>query len=571
MTEPTPPLGQRTLLEIAGDYVRAEITALWVHDRTLKRHIPVFVVAELCPSEQEPSSPIEDIDKKKGERIPMKRAVLGTDRTAYATRLFLPDPRDAVAFYRGEGGAWPLRAPGVNARLEPLEALTEEPPCEVPVLVSYNRGEDAFGAVFPRRHGALRVCSLLDVGDSVTGALSSAELEKLNAFSMDLLGVDLVRFPEYRGSIHLCMPNPLLRRMQERLSGDERYLLVEFLERDGCSIHGCTLELTDLRAGGEGFHLRIPLNRPSVAVPLPNPPDVLRTCLLNRWGERIEQTEAVFVKAINIRMHLKGARRRVRIARKDGAVEQHDIGTVAADQPMRTADTEQTRNAKQSLQEAQRRRELQLLEKNRTFLYFEGGPDSVRRALEILRELLQGAVSRCIICDPYLSAGDVVRLVPFIVVQRLPIQLLGSWSFLKTRLRQEKGHPLWRKARAFLRSKKLLKGLFPNGDEQTHADELLRCVRELSAQDQTLNIQCRVLRGGDKSPIHDRFLVIDDDVYLLGSSINEFGSRATTLFKAPDPERLIAELESRWKNTQATVALEELKGLPPESEEDGSD
>jgi len=565
MVELSSPLpGQRTLSEISGDYERAELTVLWVHEPASKRHLHVFALAELCPSEQEPSAGFTSIDKKSNKTVPQQRMDLGSGKTAYVTRLFLENPREAVAFYRGHAGVWRLPEPLATVQLQPPGRLEEEPPSEVPVLVSPNRDPEAFGAVFPMRPVSLRVYSRLNLQRDLERILGPRELEKLNTFALEKLGLDLLRFPEYQGAIHLCMPNPLLRRMHERLTADERQLLVDFLERDGLSVRNCTLELTDLRATGEGFHIRVPVHGAHLAVALPNSPEVLRTRLLDPSGTCIEQTEANFVKSVLVRAHVLGRRRRVHLKAEDGSIKQHEIETVAADIARRTGAKEEPRNADQTLREAQKRREQELLEKNRTFIYFEGGLDSKLRALEIIRELLGQARDRCILCDPYLSASDVIQLVPFVRIQRLPIWLLGSKSFLKMKSYESSKRPAGNTLLKCLREFIASRGFVKTPPVETEGDVLLRQLRELHTQDTTLNLSCRVLRG-DKSPVHDRFLVVDDDVYLLGSSLNEFGSRATTLFKAPAPERLIDIVEGWWKDPAISVPLEELRVLLPES------
>lgn len=92
---------------------------------------------------------------------------------------------------------------------------------------------------------------------------------------------------------------------------------------------------------------------------------------------------------------------------------------------------------------------------------------------------------------------------------------------------------------------------------RSEGDKLLDVIRQIREQDQTMNIDCRVLKGRERSPVHDRFIAVNDDVYILGSSLNEFGSRATTLFKVPDPNLIINEMESWWQDSQFTISLEE--------------
>ncbi|HYO55016.1 VPA1262 family N-terminal domain-containing protein [Archangium sp.] len=468
----------------------------------------------------------------------MKREVLGPGRTAYVTRLLLDDPHGAVDFYRGRAGTWPLPEPSQQVRLESLGPLEEVPPSEIPILVTNSGGSEPPGAVLPRREGTLRLYSRLEPQRRLQQFLQPRELEALGRFAQETLGVDLLRFSEYQGAILLCAPNPLLRGMEEWLASDERHLVVEFLEREGCSVQGCWIEVTELQTSGDGFNLRCRVTDSPLIIPIPNRPGAQRTRLFDPSGDCIHESTGAFPNSFHIDAELGGHVRKLKVQLRDGKVEQYRIETVTAD---RSRNPEKERTAQQLLREARERRELEDLERSRTFVYFEGGEDSKQRATEIVRELLGQARHRCIICDSFLSADDVVRFAPFVRVKHLPIQLLGARSFLKQKLQKDA--------------------------EETEGDLLLKRLGELSALDPSLVLQCRVMRGSRKSPVHDRFLVVNDDVYLLGSSLNEFGSRATTLFKIPDPRRLIAELEAWWEDPQRSFPLEELRASPPEPEE----
>ena len=81
--------------------------------------------------------------------------------------------------------------------------------------------------------------------------------------------------------------------------------------------------------------------------------------------------------------------------------------------------------------------------------------------------------------------------------------------------------------------------------EKTNAEQLSENIREFQSQYPLQKIQCKVLKGR-KSPLHDRYIVIDNDVYLLGSSLNEFGARVTTIIKVPTPIKMIEQAEEWW-------------------------
>jgi len=61
-------------------------------------------------------------------------------------------------------------------------------------------------------------------------------------------------------------------------------------------------------------------------------------------------------------------------------------------------------------------------------------------------------------------------------------------------------------------------------------------------------IEVRTLRGD--SILHDRFIVTDKDVWFIGSSFNEFGSRATCIAKVPySSDKLIIKEIEKWFNS----------------------
>ena len=133
--------------------------------------------------------------------------------------------------------------------------------------------------------------------------------------------------------------------------------------------------------------------------------------------------------------------------------------------------------------------------------------------------------------DPYLGAGDLYYAY-LIQNTTVPIQILSSDAFLKKKVQLSPGRTTreaYRLSRALDRYRRALPGQ---------------------------SIQIRVLLGS-KSPLHDRYLVVDDSVYLLGSSLNEFGSRATTLIKVAAPRPMMAQALAWWGDPVKTQALDD--------------
>jgi hypothetical protein len=50
--------------------------------------------------------------------------------------------------------------------------------------------------------------------------------------------------------------------------------------------------------------------------------------------------------------------------------------------------------------------------------------------------------------------------------------------------------------------------------------------------------------SGKTPPLHDRFLIIDDEVLFLGNSLNALGERASLILSVPDSEPILARLRA---------------------------
>jgi hypothetical protein len=56
-----------------------------------------------------------------------------------------------------------------------------------------------------------------------------------------------------------------------------------------------------------------------------------------------------------------------------------------------------------------------------------------------------------------------------------------------------------------------------------------------------------LILSGKPPPLHDRFLVIDDEVLFLGNSLNALGERASLILLVPDSEPILAKLRAMEK------------------------
>ncbi|PID21908.1 hypothetical protein CSV61_06730 [Sporosarcina sp. P3] len=499
-------------------YDRTEITVAWIRDKVSGQNLNILTVIEICPKEQPIS---EAILPNNEDLIYCKR--INKNMSLYIARKYDLSPIEALEFFRGNENLQTIVIEGRELKFPAIGHLELEPPKEVPLLISSNLHPDdrALSNILPKRPVDQRVSSLMDVNGSALNRIGHKNLGKITAAIKEVLFVDLIKYQEYIGSFLFSMPNPYLRNHSIRLHHEQTAVIVEFYLRHGMDLKGGEIELVDERRGGQGFVKKISIEQTVHMIPIPYSPEKLRVRIFSPEGVLISEEASHFLMNIHVNMQLAGPTRKIQVTGEDGtAKEQFEVKTFSSDNIDILQDKEQSLH--QKLASAEESRMMNQLESQRKFIYFPGNnEDSKQKATEIIRELISRTRERCVICDPYLSGKDVVRFATHVRSRNADIQLLGSAKHLTEKA----------------------------SDGYVNGELLHSAISQLSKHDKSLRIECRVLKGRKKSPLHDRFLIIDEIVYILGSSLNEYGSKATTLFKVPDPRHIQRQVDSWLKES----------------------
>ena len=163
-------------------------------------------------------------------------------------------------------------------------------------------------------------------------------------------------------------------------------------------------------------------------------------------------------------------------------------------------------------------------EKELRFIFFDGDKDrkedNLKKAHAVLMEIQNTANRRVIICDPYFGANELYHYV-------FPQSSLDVNVWILTSKNIDKIQA------------KALKEAQDKYNQITDSDK----------------VACRVMRG--KSDLHDRFLIVDDRVWSLGTSFNNFGERATSVALVPEEsrKRIISKIEAWWFDKNITEDL----------------
>jgi hypothetical protein len=154
--------------------------------------------------------------------------------------------------------------------------------------------------------------------------------------------------------------------------------------------------------------------------------------------------------------------------------------------------------------------------------------DDVEQAKAAIREIIAKATNCIRIVDPYLGTRELQSFALATTSSRSTIEILTSAAYLKE-------------------------------DGYKAGIQLAKHVKSLAGQGFTNKIEVRVMMG-KKPDIHDRFLIADDEAWLLGSSLNEFGSRGTMMVQLRAPASIRAEIDKVWAN--ATDLEQYLRSAP---------
>ena len=138
-------------------------------------------------------------------------------------------------------------------------------------------------------------------------------------------------------------------------------------------------------------------------------------------------------------------------------------------------------------------------EQSLQFVFFDANKDhpeqNERKATRIVRSILKKDSRTCFICDPYFDDYAFDKFIWPLEDMGREVHIVNCLEFL--------------------------------GDENKLKDTINRLHQHIKRE----QVKCHVITG--KSVLHDRFILLDNDGWLIGSSFNEFGNRASTIVKMP--------------------------------------
>lgn len=515
------------LRSCAAAYNLAEITCIVAQDKKAMTWLHLFTLIELVPHDQLNSPPIGTAGHPN-----TLRQNANDQYTLYLIRITGLKVADMLVLYEHAEHGISINQGSINFSAALPYTLQADPPGDHSLLIK-PKEEKTIGALLPHRRTHCRVWAKINIDKTWVKGMSKEFFTALSELSQTAMKFDLAAAPEHIGNVYLFASNPVVRFWEYSMPDLEKQVLVSFYERMGNTVLGCRLILQEIRSDNKGFYIEQEITATRQRIDLPYFPDRLETRMLDRDGRLIDYSDGVWTN-ISVILGIQDKLINYSVVTEDGPLF-FSVPKIMCDSKVNVGSYDRT--IAHYLKDARYQRRYQELEKTNDFVFFPKEETSIEKANKVVHAILNRAHLRCVILDPYFSAKDLVYVFHIENVS-VPVQIISSGAFLKQTRKPPRTR--WQKIRS-----KIAELVGKKQRALTNAEELLLALQSYEKLYPVQKIDCRVLPGYP-SPLHDRYIIVDEDAYLLGSSLNEFGNRTTTLIKVPAPAPMIAQALAWW-------------------------
>ncbi|WP_139253429.1 VPA1262 family N-terminal domain-containing protein [Burkholderia ubonensis] len=365
------------------------------------------------------------------------------------------------------------------------------------------------------------------------------------AFVARRMHIDLFEYREYLGSAVYIAPDPVIRQidyfMVPAKNGQGERIVYRVVPRPGQSLEGVHVTSFDKEA-------RLLTSFETRALPANGILDVEKgTCMgeygfvisHDRHGVLAYQPSVPFLRQMNLSIRAAPrSARTVSVPSSDSADSPRTEYPAAMGSELASKSVlGEVRNPGASVRvavEAMWRERLADAKRYGQRWFDEGTRDE---AIHLIRELLRAARSRVIIADPYLGTLQLGQFLYAVHGSEVSVTLLTTRLAFNTTAAESKLD--------------LLKSFKDGLDSLNKYQQLAPDVRILPS-----------------SSLHDRFLVVDDDVWFVGNSLNSLGEKASMIVRLPNSNEVIERLQ---KLAAKAPSLDAYIDTLPNGEQGGAD
>lgn len=363
--------------------------------------------------------------------------------------------------------------------------------------------------------------------------LSLVEYEKPIHWMRERLLWDISVYPELLGSMHLILPNPLIRNVEERMIPGNPNRGSIFLElREGKSMDDLSdMKFLSVERGVFGM-----CNMKEISLSNYTEPrfildfsdcntEQFAFALYDKHGGVLEWSSfGHFIKGFDIDIRVANATREIHTP--NGTP--YEVTVYEPVSKVNLNNEEKNDWGGRVVYSQMKRKQGRLAKKLGQKLFEPNHPEDAK---VFIRELIQQARKRVIIIDPFFTTKE---LFDFVLGISSPVDVtIITSKDVMNRRSESKGE----------------------SSTETIGDEIYTQILSLKDKLIGYKIEIKVMTG-NKPFIHDRFLIIDDEVWFSGNSLNDIGRRLSILIRLPQPDEVLDVISRENKRIES---LEEWK------------
>ena len=349
-------------------------------------------------------------------------------------------------------------------------------------------------------------------------------------FINDNINFDIVKHPQYIGSINIAAYNPLIRDVRIRLQSDENTfqekVLVKIEPRENANLTGLKYVHIEKRLNGYANYKEIEITDTTFTISAQNNVEQVAYLIICPKRGIIDCANFCnFVKSIQCSFDIVAGRKNVNVPDKNlknqmASNYQTDMISDTSEIVVKD-DFKPSEELRSFLLNCEELKKLQKEEENNTQRIFYNNPEE---AEEFVRNIIASARKTVVIIDPYFNVRELFNFAFAVKNPKIPIEIITSFIGFKNCENSEKAVQL--------------------------AQNLLNNIEKYKSY----NNICSYIMLGDKPAFHDRFIIVDDNVWLSGNSLADIGKRASILVKLQNPKEIL--------NIHEQIVQDEKKCLP---------
>lgn len=545
---------------ILQDYTNAVMTLLWCIDNQRQRKL-VFSMIEFYPNE----CLVPETTNEQALRINIEwnnRPLLYfrcIKMSAAAAFSLFEECRNNQKFFMH----WETETNKDSTKKE-IKATSLLTVPSWPNMALAKRDDTELCPFLPEKWGACRMSHLLTTEPDPLIVTLLAHEEPVKWIKEQLLW-DLNEYPELIGSMHMILPNPVYRYIEERLlPGEENnpdkvriHLALRENQHLSKTMQLLTVERSYFGLLNSQF---TDVTEQNTFVELTGRAEEFATAFYSPNHGLLDYTGfGTFLRGIHVDLDIKDA---VRIVNIPGTNESYTVPLSIHEKPITVGEPDESEipEIKLGTRIGYRVRQRKALKRASEFNQFLFNPGDTKIAQGIIRNLIGKARNKVIVVDPYFSTFDFYNYICAVSSHKVKITILTSSLVLrgKSDINKEADEEQKRFDGDLMEYEKADATVNANNDNDKRQNKGVELLQQIDTNGKKLaenEIEVFVMTG-EQPIIHDRFLVIDNNVWFSGNSLNRLGERASLLIYLPEPTAVLRLIDASLSNTDKVIPLQ---------------